>query len=78
MKTRVKLATTCAAIVAGLAVVFALAGQSSYAPVVITEDFDATVARMSAAKPDLAKRQMDLLKARYDLSDSPAKGVAMS
>jgi len=52
--------------------------QSSYSPVVITEDFDSTMARMKAAKPEVMKRQMDLLNERYDLSDKPAKGVTMS
>lgn len=50
----------------------------SYSPVVITEDFASTVTRMKAAKPEVMKRQMDLLGERYDLSDRPAKGVAMS
>jgi cytochrome c peroxidase len=52
--------------------------SSSYAPVVITEDFAATMARMKAAKPAVMKRQMDLLNERYDLSDRPAAGVTMS
>lgn len=51
---------------------------SSYAPVVITEDFDATMARMKAAKTGIMKRQMDLLNERYDLADRPARGVTMS
>ena len=51
---------------------------SSYAPVVIQEDFETTMARMKAAKPAVMKRQMDLLAERYDLSDSPAEGVTMS
>jgi len=51
---------------------------SSYAPVVITEPFDAIMARWKAAKPEIMKRQMDLLNARYDLSDRPAKGLTMS
>jgi cytochrome c peroxidase len=54
------------------------AKPSSYAPVVIHEDFDAVMARMKAAKPEVMKRQMALLEARYDLSDTPADGVAMS
>ena len=49
----------------------------SYMPVVITEDFDKTVARMSQAKPGLMQRQAKLLEERYDLSDRPAKGVTM-
>ncbi len=51
---------------------------SSYAPVVITEDFATTVERMKKAKPEVMKRQMDLLNERYDLSNRPAKGVTMS
>ncbi len=51
---------------------------SSYAPVAIREDFAAIMARMRAAKPDVMKRQMDLLNQRYDLSNRPAKGVTMS
>ena len=51
---------------------------SSYAPVVIKEDFQAIVARMKAAKPAVMKRQMDLLNERYDLSERPAKGVTMT
>jgi len=59
----------------------AVAGEktpSSYAPVVIPEDFKTTVARMSSAKPKVMKRQLDLLKERYDLGDHPARGVTMS
>ncbi len=52
--------------------------SSSYAPVVITEDFTAVMAGMKAAKPEVMKRQMDLLNERYDLSDRPAKGITMS
>jgi cytochrome c peroxidase len=36
------------------------------------------MARMSAAKPDIMKRQLALLAERYDLSDRPAPGVTMS
>jgi len=51
---------------------------SSYSPVVIHEDFDKTVARMSAAKPEVMARHQKLLEQRYDLSDRPAQGVTMS
>ena len=51
---------------------------NSYAPVVAEEDFDKVLARMSAAKPEVMARQMKLLEERYDLSDRPAQGVAMS
>ena len=52
--------------------------QSSYSPVVITEDFHSIQARMKAAKAEVMKRQMDLLGERYDLSNRPANGVTMS
>ncbi|MCE9529768.1 MAG: cytochrome B6 [Planctomycetes bacterium] len=44
------------------------------------DDFPAVMAKMKAAKPELAKKHADLLAARYDLSDRPAKGklAAMS
>lgn len=51
---------------------------SSYAPVVITEPFEKIMARFVAQKPEVMKRQMDLLTSRYDLADSPIKGVTMS
>ena len=52
---------------------------SSYAPVVITEDFATIMARMKAAKAEVMKRQMDLLNERYDLSNRPAAdGTTMS
>ena len=51
---------------------------SSYMPVVIGEDFATMFARMKAAKPEVEKRQADLLSARYDLSNRPATGITMS
>jgi cytochrome c peroxidase len=51
---------------------------TSYSPVDIKEDFASIMARMKAAKPEIMKRQMDLLNLRYDLSNRPAKGVTMS
>jgi hypothetical protein len=33
---------------------------------------------MKASKPEVMKRQMDLLKERYDLGNRPAKDVTMS
>jgi len=51
---------------------------SSYSPVVITEDFASIMARMKAAKPEVMKRQMDLLNARYDLANRPVQRVTMS
>jgi cytochrome c peroxidase len=50
---------------------------SSYLPVT-EEDFATVLARMRAGKAEVMKRQMDLLGARYDLSDRPAAGVTMS
>lgn len=70
--------TLIALIVASVFAVLAGAKPSSYAPVVVTEDFDSIMARMKAAKPEVMKRQMDLLQERYDLSDSSAGGVTMS
>ena len=51
---------------------------SSYAPVVIREEFATIMARMKAAMPEVMKRQMDLLNGRYDLSNRHAPGVTMS
>jgi cytochrome c peroxidase len=51
---------------------------NSYAPVVMHESFEAVAAKMTAAKPEIMARQMKLLNQRYDLSDRPARGVAMS
>ena len=51
---------------------------TSYAPVVIRENFDEVVARMKAAKPDVLQRHEKLLRDRYDLGDRPAQGAAMS
>ncbi|MDD4267027.1 MAG: cytochrome B6 [Pirellulaceae bacterium] len=51
---------------------------TSYSPVVMQEDFGKTVARMSAAKPQVMQRHMKLLEERYDLGNRPAEGVSMS
>ena len=51
---------------------------TSYAPVDLKEDIAVVIARMKAAKPEIMKRQMDLLKERYDLANRPAKEVTMS
>jgi cytochrome c peroxidase len=80
MKVRTKIVVIGAIIVGALIVVgsFSYAKETSYAPVATTEDFDSIVARMKTAKPEVVERQMDLLRARYDLSDRPARGVTMS
>src|SRR6202790_2170320 len=62
----------------GIVVAQEKAGPSSYAPVDIHETFATIMARMSAAKADIMKRQTALLEERYDLSDHPAPGVTMS
>jgi cytochrome c peroxidase len=41
-------------------------------PVVIEESFEQIMTRDAAAKPDVMKRQAQLLAARYDLSDRPS------
>ena len=51
---------------------------TSYAPVDLKEEFAGVMARMKAAKPEIMKRQMDLLKERYDLANRAAKDVTMS
>jgi cytochrome c peroxidase len=66
------------AIVGRPAILRAQQPVTSYAPVVMQEDFDKTVARMTAAKPKIMERHMKLLEQRYDLSDRPAQGVTMS
>ncbi|MCX5772045.1 MAG: cytochrome B6 [Candidatus Hydrogenedentes bacterium] len=51
---------------------------SSYMSPVATESFQSVMAKMKAAKPEIIKRHIALLEQRYDLSDNPLKGVAMS
>jgi len=51
---------------------------TSYSPIDLKEDVAVVIARMKAAKPAVMKRQMDLLKERYDLANRPAKDVMMS
>src|SRR2546421_1102747 len=50
---------------------------SSYLPV-NEDDFRAVFSKMSGAKAQVMKREMELLGARYDLGDRPAAGVTMS
>ncbi len=52
-------------------------GASSYMPVDIKEALSKTISKMTAAKPEIEKRQMDLLNERYDLSDVPDKTCLM-
>ena len=65
-------------VASGLVLKDVSAMSSSYAPIAITEDFETTMARMKAAKPEVMKRQMDLLNERYDLADRPARGTTMT
>ena len=51
---------------------------SSYMPVDIKESFTTIMDRLKAEKDKYNARQKNLLRERYDLSDRPAKGVAMS
>jgi len=46
--------------------------------VAVAEEFNELVKRTQQAKPQFAKRQQDLLSARYDLADRPASGVTMT
>jgi len=48
------------------------------APPVAAQDFSADVSRLQRAKPEFARRQQELLAARYDLGDRPVPGVTMS
>jgi len=50
---------------------------SSYLPV-IEPDFQETVKKMTAAKPEVMDKQKKLLEERYDLADKPAKDVKMA
>ena len=78
--SRVAFVLVCSAVLAIAGMIYAeSAGQkSSYSPVVITEPFDKTMARLKAEKPEVMKRQMDLLNSRYDMSNRPTKGVTMT
>jgi cytochrome c peroxidase len=50
---------------------------TSYMPVDLKEAFSSVLAKMSAQKPAVMKKQMDLLAQRYDLSNKAAAGTAM-
>ncbi len=54
----------------------ALSGQDD--PLVKTEPIADVVKRTQSEKPGFAKRQQDLLNARYDLANRPAPGATMS
>ncbi len=76
-------ATVGAAAIVASALGFPLAravaqSATSYAPVAVKEDFQKTMARMEAAKPQVMARQASLLAERYDLGDRPAEAITMS
>lgn len=52
--------------------------KTSYMPVALERPFDEVFKEMSANKKRVMARQDKLLKARYDLSNKPVKGVTMS
>jgi cytochrome c peroxidase len=66
-------AVSAAACVLGLAV---LSGQDD--PLLKGEPLAQVIARTEKEKPTFAKRQQDLLTARYDLANRPASGVTMT
>jgi len=89
MRARWKLAATAAGLLiigvtAGTLAVHAQSGPAKPDPAgssclsVNEEDFRTVLARMRSAKPQVMERQMDLLRARYDLSDRPAAGVTLA
>jgi len=73
MRTLVGLAFACAAAAYGQG-----QDKSSYTPVVLNETFPDAMARMKSEKAAVMKRQMDLLRERYDLRDDPAPRVTMT
>ena len=75
---RIRIGGLAAALAVALVAQDTAKKPSSYAPVVIQEDFATTMSRMTAAKPEIMKRQAALLEQRYDLSDRPAAGITMS
>jgi cytochrome c peroxidase len=74
----IALALACAAIGTGAHAQQAAERPTSYMPVDITEPFDAILSRMRAAKPEIQKRQADLLAARYDLANRALPGAKMT
>lgn len=65
-------------LVIGVGAAYAQQDANTYAPVILKESFAALMAKMKAAKRDVEKKHADLLAARYDLANRPAKGAAMS
>jgi cytochrome c peroxidase len=53
-------------------------GETSYAPVALSEPFATVMQRMKANKRKVMQRQLALLNARYDLTNRPVEGVTMT
>lgn len=83
-KMKFALTSVVVAVVAVVFLIGAASGEkgkepvSSYAPVVIKENFATIMERMKSEKPKIMARQLELLKNRYDLSNRPAKDVTMT
>ena len=82
MRSRLEKTFALSLVLAGAAVAVVNAqdggrGATSYMPVDIKESLSKTIARMSAEKPAIEKRQLDLLNQRYDLSNRPDKSTVM-
>lgn len=76
---RSRIAIHCASMVFAAAVLAEGARTvSAQADPAAQVDFNALVKRTQTEKPQFAKRQQDLLAARYDLANRPAMGVTMT
>jgi cytochrome c peroxidase len=53
-------------------------GDTSFMPVADEVPFDQLYNKLSAEKPEVMRRQRELLNARYDLGNRPVSGVTMS
>jgi len=55
-----------------------MVNKGSYGPVDGNEDIQSVIQKMTAEKPEIMKRQMDLLNQRYDLANKPSAEIKMS
>lgn len=88
MSTRWRTSLVAAAAVAAAAVTVWVAeakpqktakrGDTSYAPVALEVEFETIHRKLSAEKPKVMRRQAELLRARYDLSNQPVPEVTMT
>lgn len=53
-------------------------GETSFVPVADEKEIAGVIAKMRAAKPEIAKRHMALLTQRYDMANRPVAGVTMA